>query len=159
MRACPKPLRADRFGGPAALERVPGAGPEQLPPRLQKPTEDAISVPKPIRKPIRPSAASAASASGSLQTALSKVTRRPAIPCSIGIIAPRHFRQRSNVYRPQCRVRGWLLVENSTVEILDAASLEVHSAFHPGPKPLETGAAGPVLYWLPGASALNRSTS
>jgi hypothetical protein len=56
-------------------------------------------------------------------------------------------------------MRGWLLVENSTVEIFGAASLEVHSTFHPGPKPLETGAAGPVLYWLPGASALNRSTS
>src|ERR1035437_9061854 len=60
------------------------------------------------------------------------------------------------VFRPQFRVRGWLLVENSTVEIFGAASLGVHSAFHPGPKPLETGAAGPVLYWLPGASALNR---
>jgi hypothetical protein len=56
-------------------------------------------------------------------------------------------------------MRGWLLVENSAVEIIGAASLEVYSAFHPGPKPLETGAAGPVLYWLPGASALNRSTS
>jgi hypothetical protein len=54
---------------------------------------------------------------------------------------------------------GWLLVENSAVEIIGAAWLEVYSAFHPGPKPLETGAAGLVLYWLPGASALNRSTS
>lgn len=63
------------------------------------------------------------------------------------------------VYRPQCRMRGWLLVENSTVEIFGSASLGVHSAFHPGPKPLEAGAAGPVHYWLSGASALNRSTS
>jgi hypothetical protein len=30
-------------------------------------------------------------------------------------------------------MRGWLLVENSIVEIFGAASLEVHSAFHPGP--------------------------
>ena len=66
---------------------------------------------------------------------------------------------RGTLGRPQCRMRGWLLVENSTVEIFGTASLEVHSAFHPGPKPLETDAAGPVLYWLPGASALNRSTS
>src|ERR1035437_2651822 len=63
------------------------------------------------------------------------------------------------VFRPQCRMRGWLLVENSTVEIFGSASLGVLSAFHPGPKPLEAGAAGPVHYWLSGASALNRSTS
>jgi hypothetical protein len=56
-------------------------------------------------------------------------------------------------------MRGWLLVENSTVEIFGTASLGVHSVFHPGPKPLEAGAAGPVHYRLSGASALNRSTS
>jgi ribosome recycling factor len=61
---------------------------------------------------------------------------------------------------PSTMPYAWMAaVENSTVEIFGAASLGVHSAFHPGPKPLEAGAAGPVHYWLSGASALNRSTS
>jgi hypothetical protein len=38
-----------------------------------------------------------------------------------------------------CVDGDWL---KPTVEVFDAASLGVHSAFHAGPKPLETGAAG-----------------